>query len=292
MTDPSLPYSPFEEEPLAGTQAEVRRRHESNRGAWNEGAQHYATTLDQSIAQLRAGVSNLHPIERKNLGDLRQYPSAIHLQCASGRDTLSLWLEGVQHVTGVDISEIQIANAQRMSAALDAPAQWFRCDVLDTPAELDGTADLVYTGRGAICWLHDLQAWAAVVARLLKPGGVFHILDDHPVTWLFDPEAETLVASGVNYFQYAESSRGWPTSYIGDSLGIPVEQQALKYERLWPLSMVTNSLIGAGLVIEFLGEHAERYWNNMANLAPELQTRIPNTFSIKARKPFAPSGAQ
>jgi len=48
------------------------------------------------------GGSNLHPIERANLGDLRPWcRAAIHLQCASGRDTLSLWNEGAGRVVGV-----------------------------------------------------------------------------------------------------------------------------------------------------------------------------------------------
>ena len=103
--------------------------------------------------------SSLHPIERANLGDLRTWcGTAIHLQCASGRDTLSLWNEGVAEVIGVDIADVHIANAQRLSAALGAPATWYRCDVLETPSTLDGRADLVYTGQGALCWLHDLDA--------------------------------------------------------------------------------------------------------------------------------------
>ena len=72
-------------------------------------------------------------------------------------DTLSLLLEGEQQVIGVDISDVHIANARQLSAALQAPAVWYRCDILDTPHELDGVADLVYTGQGALNWLHDLE---------------------------------------------------------------------------------------------------------------------------------------
>ena len=49
--------------------------------------------------------------------------------------------------------------------------RWVEADVLETPHDLDGTADLVYTGRGAILWLQDLDAWAAVLRRLLAPDG-------------------------------------------------------------------------------------------------------------------------
>lgn len=289
MLDSNEANLPFQTEPLPQDEAEVRARHESNRAGWNEGARHYTDHLDQTIQNLRNKKSNLHPVERRNLGDLHQYHTAVHLQCASGGDTLSLWLEGVQQVIGVDISDVHIDNARRISAALDAPAEWHRCDILDTPHELDGVADLVYTGRGAICWMHDLTAWANVITRLLKPGGVFHILDDHPFTWLFNPEARSPEYSGINYFSYAESSQGWPDTYIGDTLGIPVTQQSRKYERLWTLSAIFNSLKEAGLVIEYFGEHPEPYWDNFPNLAPDVRDRIPMTFSILARKPLVGS---
>ncbi len=277
----------YQPEPPARDENEVHARHESNRQSWNEGAIHYTATLEESIRGLKRGETNLHPIERRNLGDLRRFSSAIHLQCASGRDTLSLWLEGVQHIAGLDISDVHIANARRMSAALGAPAEWYRCDVLDAPHELDGTADLVYTGRGAICWLHDLDRWGKVIARLLKPGGVFHILDDHPLTWMMDFESTELKFSGVSYFDYSESGKGWPDTYIGDSTGIPVEEMTTKYERLWPLSEIVDNLINAGLVIRHLGEHNEPYWDNFPKLSQAQKQRIPLTFSILAQKPEA-----
>jgi len=267
--------------------AQVKARHEANRAGWNQGAVAYTREIQQTIDFLRQGGSNLHPVERRNLahvGPLDEWcRTAIHLQCASGRDTLSLWNEGVQAVIGVDISDVHIANAQRISAALDAPARWVRCDVLDTPHELDGTADLVYTGRGALCWLHDLDGWAAVIHRLLRPGGVFHVLDGHPIEWLFDSDAADLRPTGIPYFGYAEVNRGWPATYIGDEAG-PIEAQAHKYERGWTMAEVVQSLIDAGLRIELFGEHPEDYWESFPNLPAELAATLPKTFSILARR--------
>ena len=160
--------------------------------------------------------------------------------------------------------------------------RWYRCDLLDTPHELDGTADLVYTGRGALCWLHDLDGWAAVIARLLKPGGILSVFDDHPVNWLFEMDTETLVATGYDYFTHSESSQGWPATYIGE-LDVPVAQQARKYERLWPLSAIFGALRGAGLVVEYFGEHRDEYWDGFPKLKPELKATIPMTFSMIAR---------
>ncbi len=269
---------------------DVQALHESNRAGWNEGAIHYTAAIADTIDFIHQGKSNLHPVERCNLGDLHSWcRTAIHLQCASGKDTLSLLNEGVERVIGVDISDVHIDNARRITAALrelgrPTPAEWYRCDVLAAPHELDGTADLVYTGRGALCWLHDIDAYAQVVARLLKPGGVYHVLDDHPLVNLFDAGPDGYVFRGASYFGHIEASVSWPSTYIGDSIGIPPERQSTKYEHVWNLGEITNALIGAGLTIEYLGEHPEPYWDVFPDLKPELQGLIPMTFSLRARK--------
>jgi SAM-dependent methyltransferase len=275
----------YQIQPIAQDNDEIRRRHADNRAAWNEGAVRYTQNIEQVTLSLKNGVSNLHPLERAHLGNLADWCNiAVHLQCASGHDTLSLWLEGAKNVIGIDISDVHIANAQQISSALNAPATWYCCDVLDTPHELNGIADLVYTGQGAICWIQDIENWAKVIQRLLKPGGKFHILDDHPFTWLFDTDAKVLKASNLNYFSHAESNKGWPTTYIG-KLSIPFNNLTNKWERIWTLADIVNALIKSGLTIQYLGEHPDEYWTSFPNLKPELRGRIPLTFSILAIKP-------
>ena len=272
----------------AADDAEVRRRHEANRAAWNEGAEHYTVANEERIASLRAGKSSLHPIERDMLGDLGSWcETAIHLQCASGGDTLSLWLEGARNVVGVDISDVHIENARLTGEALGAPAAWYRCDILDTPHELDGTADLVFTGRGAIDWLQDIEGWARVCARLLKPGGIVTVFDNHPVVYLFDPDADHIAFLQIDYFDYAESSQGWGSGYIGQTLRTAPEAQAVKYERAWTPSAVFSALTSAGLTVERFGEHPDPYFEMFPRLPEEERRKIPHTFSMLARKPSA-----
>jgi len=283
-----MPHDP-EHKPMIDDD-EVRARHESNRANWNEGALAYTHDIDATVDFIRAGKSNLAAVERANLGDLRAWCShAIHLQCASGKDTLSLLNEGVGRVTGVDISDVHIDNARKICAALAAQghpvqAEWIRCDVLDVPHAFDGSADLVYTGRGALCWLHDLNAHARVVARLLKPGGIYHVYDDHPITILFDLEPETYTFRGASYFGHWEKETGWPCSYVSSVLGEPSKAPSPRFEKGWNLMEITNALIDAGLTIEYLGEHPEAEWNIFPNLKPELRGIIPLMFSLRARK--------
>jgi SAM-dependent methyltransferase len=262
--------------------------HESNRAAWNEGALRYAEEVESDIAFLRDGGTNFCPPEFRYLENLGQWCGrAIHLQCAGGRDTLSLWNLGAKEVVGVDISDTMIECARIKSESLHASASWYRSDVLQTPQELNGTADLVYTGRGALCWIMDIGAWAAVAARLLKLGGALYIFDGHPLCWVWDADADhyKLDARYGNYFStQIEPDQGWSPTYIGD-IGIPPEQQTTKYERQWTLGQIINAVIDAGLRIERVEEHPETYWNQFPNMPPALVRRLPNTFSLLARKP-------
>ena len=268
---------------------DVREAHEANRVAWNDGAARYTEELDRSIEFLRSGGISLHRLEREHFGDLAAWcDTAIHLQCASGEDTLSLLNAGVRRVIGVDISEVHIANARAAATALDLNAQFVRCDVLDVPAELNGTADLVHTGQGALVWIHDLTGWARVVARLLRPGGMFHVLDDHPAAFLFDQDFAELRPSGADYFHHTIRTRGWTAEYIGD-LGKPLDAHPTKFERFWTLSEMFTALTAAGLVVTQFGEHPDEYWRSFPLLDDETRARLPMTFSMTARKPDASS---
>ena len=275
-------------EETAGNLAEVQARHRDNRAAWNEGAESYTRRREEGVRQLAAGASNLHPVERRNLerfGPLSRWcKRAVHLQCASGYDTLSLVLEGVHEVVGVDISDTHIENARWMSEKLNMPARWYCRDVLETPAELDGTADLVYTGRGAVNWLHDIDAWACVAFRVLRKGGVLSLLEDHPASWLFSQEGSSLEASGLDYFGHAELSRGWPDPFIGDP-DKAGRDHTVKHERLWTLADVFQALVEAGFTVNYLGEHPDEYWTAFPNLSQKDKEKLPMTYSVVATKP-------
>lgn len=282
-----MPIVWWEEEP-ASTDEEVRRRHADNAAVWDHAATAYTRELEAALTRLRAGTSSLHPIERQVLtaarGPLDAWcRRAIHLQCASGEDTLSLWLEGAAEVVGVDIAPAHIENARRLSETLGAPAHWYAGDVLDTPSVLDGTADLVFTGRGAIGWLHDLDAWAQVVTRLLTPSGLLCLFDDHPTSHLFDPDADELAYSGVAYFGSASAGTGASDSFV-THLGVDPDALPVHHDRLWTFAEIFTALRRAGLELAHLGEHPETYWDAFPHLPDDQVRRVPQTFSLLARR--------
>ena len=265
--------------------ADVRGMHEATRAAWDEAAERYEDWLQEAVALIRSGGVNLFGAEVELIGDLHgRCHRAVHLQCAGGRDTLSLWNLGAEEVVGIDFSPRMLELAGRLTAATDAPAHWILADVLDTPHELDGTADLVYTGRGSLIWLQDLDAWAAVVARLLSPGGRFVLFEGHPIEWLFDADdAGHWIVTDYDYFGGPEASRGWAREYI-DRLSIPDDEQSLKFARAWTLGEVITALARADLRLEQVTEHPIDWWGGHGDVRPEDRNRVPLSFSVVARR--------
>jgi SAM-dependent methyltransferase len=265
--------------------ADVRAMHRSTGAAWDQAAERYEGWFDEAVELIRSGGSNLFPIEAELIGDLHgRCRRAIHLQCAGGRDTLSLWNLGADEVVGVDISPRMLVLAARLTEATGAPATWIEADVLDTPHSLDGTADLLYTGRGAIMWLQDLDAWARVLQRLLSANGRLVIFDAHPAEWLFDVDEDGhWFATDYDYFGGAEASKGWAPEFI-ERLSVPEDDQPWKFARAWTLGEILTALIGAGLRLERVGEHPVDWWWGHEDARPEERGRIPLSFSVVARR--------
>jgi SAM-dependent methyltransferase len=270
----------------AGERADPRLMHRANRAAWDEAAERYEGWLADAIAEIRTGGSNLFGAEVELIGDLRGHcRRAIHLQCAAGRDTLALWNLGADEVVGVDFSPRMLALAARLTEATGAPARWVQSDVLDTPRELDGTGDLVYTGRGSLIWLHDLEAWAAVIARLLAPAGRFVLFEGHPAEWLFDADDDGhWVATDYDYFGGTEASKGWAPEYI-ERLSLDDADQSWKFARAWTLGEVITALLGADLRLERVAEYPIDWWGGHADVRPEERGRVPLAFSVVGRRP-------
>jgi SAM-dependent methyltransferase len=268
-----------------GEEADVAGWHAANRVAWDEAAERYEGWFDEAVDLIRAGGSNLFPVEHDLIGDLHgRCRRAIHLQCAGGRDTLSLWNLGADEVVGIDFSPRMLELARRLGAATGAPATWIESDVLHVPHDLDGTADLLYTGRGSIMWLGDLDGWASVLNRLLAPGGRLVIFEGHPAEWLFDGDGDGgWMLTDYDYFGGAEASRGWAPEYI-DRLSIPDAEQALKFARAWTLGEVITALLGSGLRLERVTEHPVDWWAGHRDVRADQRGRVPLSFSVVARR--------
>jgi len=211
-----------------------------------------------------------------------------HLQCHIGSDTLSLARAGAR-VTALDFSPAALEAAERFATAHGQRIRWVQSDVMDAASAIDDTFDLVYTSIGAICWLQDLDRWAAQIAQLLRPGGTFFIRDGHPALYTLDETADHL---SIRY-RYFPNGQAQTWNDEGTYSGEGTVANTRTYE--WPhsLSEIINALIGAGLTIQRFDEGTTLPWRFSPRMEatpdgwvwPEAEREnIPCTFTIIARK--------
>jgi SAM-dependent methyltransferase len=266
---------------------EISKNHRDNGAAWDVTAAIYERDEARDIEFLRAGENSFLPPEQAVLRDLAQgCRRAIHLQCAGGLDTLSLLRMGAVEVVGIDISARMIASARRKTAALNARADWYCCDILATPEELTGSADLVHTGRGALLWMMDLEAWARLTYRLLKPGGRLHVFEGHPLDRVWDIHAATyqLDPERGDYFsQVPGGGEVWPKPFIDRQEAVAPASLPL-HDRQWTLGQTINAIIQAGFQIEFFNEYPLPFWDQFKEIPAELLQKLPHTFTLLAKK--------
>ena len=260
---------------------------DANRALWNEWTGVHERSAFYDLEGFRRGGVRLRDYEVSEVGDV-EGKDLLHLQCHFGIDTLS-WARLGARVTGVDFSDRAVSLARSLAEDLDLPATFLQADVLDLPHDLDGRFDVVYTSRGVIGWLRDLRAWAAGIARALRPGGVFYITEINPVIWVFDDDDDaTEVRMRYPYFERDEPL-GFDVqgSYADRTAEVQAERE---YAWLHGIGDVVSSIAGAGLRVEFLHEWPFLDWE-----MPFLERRgdvwaypgpgeLPLMFSLRAVK--------
>lgn len=258
---------------------------EGNRALWDELTPVHMRSY--GVERFLAGERWLPEQILKEVGPVKGL-SLLHLQCHFGLDTLA-WARQGASVTGVDFSPIAIDAALELSDQAEIPARFICSDIYTLPQILEETFDIVFTSIGVLCWLKDLDRWAQIVARFLKPGGVFYIMDGHPLLYTFDDDGRFQFE--VSYFHQDEP-------YIWDE-GDPdyMDPNYIakhpSYEWQWSVSDIINAVLKAGLRLEFFNEFdalSDPVYPDMTQREDGLYTfggmpvPLPILFSLKARR--------
>jgi SAM-dependent methyltransferase len=274
---------------MAVTEKEI---FETNKELWNKRT---AIHLDSSFYNKQGfinGETVLAPIELAELKDV-DGKTMLHLQCHFGMDSLN-WQRLGADVTGVDFSEAAITEAKKLNEQLGYNAEFVCSDIysLDlTPTLSKGEGegklfDIVFTSYGTIGWLPDLEKWAKVIAKHLKPGGIFYMADFHPVVWMFNDDFskidyayhKTEVIVIENQATYTESSD-------------PIISKEYGWNH--SISEILNALIKQGLTINFFNEHNYSPYSCFNNVIEfekgkwhikGMEGKLPIVYSLQATK--------
>ncbi len=256
----------------------------ANRRVWDEWARINQDSALYDAAAFKAGQTSLKPIELEEVGSVAG-KTLLHLQCHFGQDTLS-WARMGARVTGVDLSPEAIRRARALAADLNIDARFICSDVLALDALGDEKFDIVFVSYGALIWLPDLDRWAETVARHLKPGGMFHLVEFHPAIGMLDDPATGI---GGSYFRGDVLSFETTSSYAGGT-----HAPMTSYEWQFTIADVVTALLKAGLTLRSLREFpycVHNCWPFLMESAPgqfvvkHHPGKLPLLFSIAAQKP-------
>jgi SAM-dependent methyltransferase len=225
-----------------------------NRRKWDESVPLHVAAPSYDVPAFLRGKSTLEPLEVAEMGSVRGR-SLLHLQCHFGLDTLS-WARRGATVTGVDFSPAAIRAARRLAREARIPAKFVRSNVYDVPSVLNGPYDIVYTGKGAMCWLPDIEAWARVVGEMLAPGGRCYLLEDHPLIEVFPNDDATSLVPKVPYF----ATTAMREEYDGTYATSAKMKHRVTYSWIHPVGRVLTALARAGLEIRAVREYPFSYW--------------------------------
>ena len=264
---------------------------EVNRRNWDERVPIHVRSEYYDVVGFKAGAAQVEPFEIDELGPLGELTMA-HLQCHFGLDLLDLvrlhpGLRGV----GLDFSGPAVEAARRLAAevGLADRTEFVQSDVMAAADALGaGRFDVVYTGKGALCWLSDLAGWAAQCARLLKPGGFLYVSEFHPVGYALGEQAPVVAD---DYFR----SEPWADEYAGTYADLTARtEHNLSYSWNHPLPRLLEAVIGAGLELRFFHEYDYTLFKLNDWLVegpdgrfrwPSESARLPLMYSLKAYKP-------
>lgn len=233
-----------------------------NRANWDDrAALHEASGygIEQLVADPQY-ISAEIAQDRGRLGDLSG-ADVIHLQCHLGTDTVGLARLGARRVVGVDLSPESLRRARDIAKRCAARIEYVEANVYDAREAVTGSFDLVYTSIGVLCWLPDVEAWARVIASLLRPGGRFLIRDDHPMFMTIGDDVSDGLRVEQPYFQRAEPLT-WVDegSYIEAPAGSAPLEHGTNHQWNHSLGQIVSALLHAGLVLDSLEESDHSAW--------------------------------
>ena len=256
----------------------------TNRKLWDDKTKVHFDSEFYDVKSFLDGKDSLNPIEETLLGDIRD-KTVMHLQCHFGMDSISLARKG-GIVTGIDFSGEAIRKARELNAGAGTNVLFMECDVYSLPQKLNELYDVIFTSYGVVGWLPDMNRWAEIISRFLKPGGRFIMVEFHPVIWMFSYDFQKIEYNYMDDQPVIEEVEG---TYADRKA--PIKNLSISWNH--GLSKVISALIDNDLVLNSFEEYDYSPYNCFENMVESekgkfrikgLESKIPMLYSITAEK--------
>jgi SAM-dependent methyltransferase len=260
---------------------------EQNRLSWNQVTRTGHLQKETQEAFFFNGGNTLYPEEQELLGDISGR-TVVHLLCNSGQDTLSLARLGAI-VSGVDISDVAISFAEKLSQETHIPGTFYCAEVLEwlELAMLEHRRfDIVFCSYGAVRWIAHLDRWAKRIASILESQGRFVVVDFHPIAMMFDQNwhhafpycSEGKITTFEKGVGANHSNRPFTYTTVADYSG---DYSCHTFD--WGLGEIVTALANAGLHILTLKEYPySRCIHHFAEMRATSDGRVISPAEIPA----------
>ncbi|MDQ7026244.1 MAG: class I SAM-dependent methyltransferase [Anaerolineae bacterium] len=250
--------------------------HQDNRKSWNAATEQHHSHKPDLIARYQKGWNNLHPDDMQLLGDLTGQ-RVVHLQCNDGQDTVSIAKFCGGDVTGIDISDYAIESARKLSKEANIPATFVRSDIFEWFEQNETPFDVVFTSYGAVGWIADVQQWARGIAKSLKRGGRFVMIEFHPLINMYEIDWSLQ----YDYMGGKCITDGGVGDYVGDDYEGKFKNPYKAHEFSWGIGDILGALLESGLTLKHFKEYP---YNNGWQRFPEMKN-VERRFYLPDDKP-------
>ena len=265
---------------------------EKNKNSWNEGAATYSSFnhSDKFMKHIIEAPANAFhhttwELINKFVPDIRGKKICVP-SSGDNHAVFAFAMLGAE-VTSCDISENQLANAERVAKqhGWNKSIKFICEDTMKLEGLADNEYDFVYTSNGVHVWINDLPGMYRNIYRIIKPGGMYIMYEIHPFLRPFD--------DALNVVK--------PYDMTG-----PFESET-EITFAWRVMDITNAILDAGLSVKHIEEmYAEKdynwpFWISYADIAKGVtaareevdrmhdwrhnpMAALPNWISIAAKK--------
>jgi SAM-dependent methyltransferase len=235
---------------------------QKNKASWNAGAARYshAAHSENMMNRLMENPQSVfHHTTWEVIQSLLPDLAGKRICVPSSGDNMAVFAFAMMgaKVTSCDISENQLANAERIAKKFDwgKSIEFICTDTMRLDGVADGAYDFVYTSNGVHVWINDLPSMYRNIHRVMKPGGAYVMFEIHPMQRPIDFNEKSLDGKLTVINPY-------------DNTGPFDDGEEVTFA--WRIMDIMNAMLSSGLAISHVDEmfaevdYDEPFWTGNA----------------------------
>lgn len=262
---------------------EIKKYIDANREAWEEAFDYHEEAKGREWLEnfSSKNYTTFSPFEQKIYQRLDlKGRSVVQAPCNNGREIISFLNLGAEYGAGFDISEKNIAFANKLKNLSNSNADFYSGDVYEIDRDHFNRFDIGVISVGSFNWMPHLKEYLEVYKNLLKEEGELLIFEMHPITVAFpySLKGEQEVVFEESYFNRTPYKSNQSLDYYGGK----EYKSRDKYEFHHTMSDIIQAVIELGFQIIEFEEHPEDMGGGHEYL--EAEEMVPLSYHLWLKK--------